>query len=156
MTTEFKIYRGWNSSNIGWYWGGMTVQGVLPYFYYRISDPKRVQIVDRCYYNTMADTKECSTQTLAEIKSAHFTVCQKPWTCYPDERHLCLELHELWFKLRKEAEAFYGIPVVDGVCEKKKYKQMHLEAARLPQNSLLQRDDSPDFIGPTGNSGFDY
>lgn len=59
MTTEFKIYRGWNSSNIGWYWGGMTVQGVLPYYYYRISDPQRVQIIDRCYFNTMADTEEC-------------------------------------------------------------------------------------------------
>jgi hypothetical protein len=85
MTTEFKIYRGWNSSNIGWYWGGMTVQGVLPYYYFRVSSPDRTQIVDRCYYNTMADTPACSTQQVGEVKSAHFTVCQKPWTCHPDE-----------------------------------------------------------------------
>ena len=26
LTTEFKIHQGWNSSKIGWYWGGMTIQ----------------------------------------------------------------------------------------------------------------------------------
>jgi hypothetical protein len=37
----------------------MTVQGVLPYYYNRIAPPGRSQIVDRCYYNTMADTEPC-------------------------------------------------------------------------------------------------
>lgn len=89
MTTEFRIHRGWNSSHIGWYWGGMTVQGVLPYYYFRVTQPNRTQIVDRCYYNTMADTPECSTQKTSELKSAHFTVCQKPWTCSPYRTRLC-------------------------------------------------------------------
>ncbi len=95
MTTEFKKFHGWNSSHIGWFWGGMTVQGILPYYYNRVTSPGRSHIVDRCYYNTMADTPECSKQTLAELKSAHFTVCQKPWGCfrYLDSR-LCRELHQ--------------------------------------------------------------
>ena len=38
--------------------------------------------IDRCIYNTMADTDNCTKQSLDEIKSAHFTVCQKPWNCY--------------------------------------------------------------------------
>ncbi len=35
-------------------------------------------------YNTMADTDECrqAKYTVKTIKSAHFTICQKPWTCY--------------------------------------------------------------------------
>ncbi len=59
MTTEFKKYHGWNSSHIGWFWGGMTVQGILPYYYQKVSSPSRILLVDRCYYNTMADTDEC-------------------------------------------------------------------------------------------------
>ncbi len=46
-------------SKIGWFWGGMTVQGVLPYYYNKVAPPGGSQIVDRCYYNTMADTEPC-------------------------------------------------------------------------------------------------
>ena len=83
MNTEFFIGGGWNRSKIGWFWGGMTVQGVLPYYYNTLAfnKPGRTRILDRCIYNTMADVPECLTQTLDEIKSAHFTVCQKPWNC---------------------------------------------------------------------------
>lgn len=59
MNTEFAKGGAWNRSRIGWFWGGMTVQGVLPYYYNRIAQPGRSQIVDRCYYNTMADTEPC-------------------------------------------------------------------------------------------------
>jgi hypothetical protein len=94
MTTEFKKHHGWNSSHIGWFWGGMTVQGILPYYYNRITTPGRSKIVDRCYYNTMADTPECSVQTLDQLKSAHFTVCQKPWGCWKQiDNRLCRDLH---------------------------------------------------------------
>jgi hypothetical protein len=59
MTTEFRKGTGWNRTRIGWFWGGMTVQGVLPYYYNLITQPGRTQIVDRCFYNTMADEPEC-------------------------------------------------------------------------------------------------
>jgi hypothetical protein len=42
------------------YWGGMTVQGILPYYYHRVDSPNRTLIVDRCYFNTMADTDNCT------------------------------------------------------------------------------------------------
>ena len=64
MNTEFFQGGGWNRSKIGWFWGGMTVQGVLPYYYNRIATPGRSQIVDRCFYNTMADTDPCRLEVL--------------------------------------------------------------------------------------------
>ena len=110
-TVDFHKGRGWNRSMIGWYWGGMTVQGVLPFYYHRVSRPHRTLIVDRCKYNTMADTTECTdtanntrnTLESGEVVSAHFTVCQKPWTCFRRfwskrldtefNAKLCLQLH---------------------------------------------------------------
>lgn len=59
MNVEFFQGGGWNRSKIGWFWGGMTVQGVLPYYYNKVTTPGQSQIVDRCYYNTMADTDPC-------------------------------------------------------------------------------------------------
>ncbi len=59
MTTEFAKGSGWNRSRIGWCWGGMTVQGLLPYYYNRVTAPNRTQVLDRCVYNTMADTPDC-------------------------------------------------------------------------------------------------
>ena len=94
------------------------------------------------------------TQNLAEIKSAHFTTCQKPWTCNPDRVRLCLELHDSWFNLRKEAEAFYGVKVVNKACRGESYVRMEINEARLPMNGILRVDDSPDFLRPIGNSGF--
>jgi hypothetical protein len=74
LTTEFRKGKGWNSSKIGWYWGGMTVQGVLPYYYNMVTAPNRSEIVDRCVYNSMADTKDCWKRDVKALKSAHFTV----------------------------------------------------------------------------------
>jgi hypothetical protein len=111
MNTEFRKYHGWNSSHIGWYWGGMTVQGILPYYYHRLSNPNRTHIVNRCYYNSMADTDECMWQFVGDLKSAHFTVCQKPWGCWMKVQSnvLCHDLHQTWFQYRQEAEIFYGL-----------------------------------------------
>lgn len=111
MTTEFRKYRGWNASHIGWYWGGMTVQGILPYYYHRLSAPNRSLIVDRCVYNSMADTPDCLRPSILDLNSAHFTVCQKPWGCWMRMRDnpLCHDLHQTWFQYRQEAEIFYGL-----------------------------------------------
>lgn len=160
VTTEFRKYHGWNNSNIGWYWGGMTVQGILPYYYFRISNPNRTLIVDRCYYNTMADTEPCSVQQLPELRSAHFTVCQKPWNCMKGHvNRLCKDLHEHWLLLRSEAEAFYGVS--DGhqtVCSGsglKNYHKFNISLARLPDSGPFYKfrqnvipDDSPDRFDP--------
>jgi len=118
----------------------MTIQGVLPYYYNAVSVPNRTLVIDRCKYNTMADTAECTdtdggrrnTLESGEVVSAHFTVCQKPWGCHirywknrPKEFNgpLCYALHEQWFQLRRETEQFYGMAVSENVC-KGRYAQM--------------------------------
>jgi hypothetical protein len=157
MTTEFRKGKGWNSSKIGWFWGGMTVQGVLPYYYNKVTQPGRSLILDRCLYNTMADTDNCTKQSLEELYSAHFTVCQKPWMCYRAfVNDLCGKLHKQWFKLRSQAEEFFGLtPVTACPGRAGSYVHMKLESARLPStvNSLVP-DDSPDFLAPIGNTGY--
>lgn len=139
MTTKFVSGGAWNGTKIGWFWGGMTVQGILPYYYNRVTTPNvyRRKIVDRCVYNTMADTKDCEEVPLARVKTAHFTICQKPWTCYGGFiNKLCKALHEEWFRLRTEAERFYGVDITQDPCKGPKgqrYKKMKLEGARMPQ-----------------------
>jgi hypothetical protein len=164
-TVEFYQGSGWNRSQIGWFWGGMTVQGVLPYYYNVLAAPNRTQKVDRCIYNTMADTPPCEKQTLQEIKSAHFTVCQKPWNCYSAfVNDLCHKLHTRWFELRKEAEEFYGMDVVENPCPAvglKNYVRMSVDKASLAEDRIRKKgivfklDDSPDVLVPIGNTGFD-
>lgn len=159
LSTDFRQGSAWNGTKIGWYWGGMTVQGVLPYYYNRITAANRSVKVDRCLYNTMADTPECEVQTLDEIKSAHFTVCQKPWGCWKDHSNrLCGELHKKWFELRKGAEKFYSIPVNENPCPKgghKAYQLMDISCAVPPKVDFLVPDESPDRLLPIGNSGYD-
>lgn len=80
MSTDFVPRKGWNGSEIGWFFGGMTVQGLLPYYYNRVTTPGRSMVIDRCLYNSMGDY-QCSLRNLTDIKSAHFTFCTKPWHC---------------------------------------------------------------------------
>ena len=135
---------------------GMTVQGILPYYYARVlTDPSQSIKIDRCIYNTMADTAECMNKTLTDIKTVHFTVCQKPWVC---ERHryynsLCKQLHEQWFILRKEAEIFYKLPVITDPCISGKYSKMQLNKAKVPK-SVFVSDNSPDRLRPIGETGY--
>ena len=158
ITTDFVMGEGWNNSGVGWYWGGMTIQGLLPYYYYVVTSSKRIKIVDRCLYNTMADTDECKNKHIDDIKSSHFTVCQKPWTCrgWEKDEGLCGALHRKWFDLRKEAELFYSLPSTQACPEFGKYKEMDLSNAMLPKFDFILPDDSPDVLLPIGNNGYNY
>ena len=160
MTTEFRKGSAWNGTKIGWFWGGMTVQGVLPYYYRKVSNPDRMVKLDRCYYNTMADTPACSIQKVEDLTSAHFTICQKPWGCFNNPvSRLCGDLHHRWFKLRKEAEKFYSLPSIPQACPKgghKWYKPMQLANAVMPSTqTLFVPDDSPDIFLPIKEALFD-
>lgn len=97
--------------------------GILPYFYYAVH-PGDAQEVNRCIYNCMVDNpynartmkcldkqptcEDCRLQKPELVSSAHFTICQKPWTCTkhtnPRNMVLCEALHDKWFKLRDEFE----------------------------------------------------
>ena len=141
----------------------MTVQGVLPYYYNTpaLTTPGRTKILDRCIYNTMADVPECLVQTLQEIKSAHFTICQKPWIClrkyFPND--LCKALHKRWFDLRREAEDFYEVPVTHVPCPKgghDGYIPMQLDNAAFPKYAdKFTQDTSIGFMPPLPGSGFE-
>ena len=113
----------------------------------------------------MADTSECLQRTLAEVKSAHFTICQKPWTCTKWGAHaptcempmcnpLCKQLHQEWFRLRHEAEKFYGIPIIKEACGPSGYVPMDLRKAKMRKDGRTPfaimpiPDTSPDLIKP--------
>jgi len=112
---------GWRNSGIGSWWGGTTIQGVLPYFYAPTSKkgaPERdvttmtSQEVDRCIYDNMVDkavvepapyvgASACQETPIEQVKAMHFTLCQKPWICHPlqhenDKQGLCVSFHERW------------------------------------------------------------
>jgi hypothetical protein len=121
---DFRDSTGWGGTNIGWYWGGQTIQGLVPYYY--STKFNEYETVDRCIYNNMADTVLCRNKSISEISSAHFTVCQKPWTCQKQSGDsLCKNLHSKWFDIRKEAEMFYNISVIHNPCSQD-YKTMDL------------------------------
>jgi hypothetical protein len=124
---------GWAGSGIGAFWGGQTIQGILPYFYHVLHHGESLEL-NRCVYNCMVDNpyrpykdedspkvclnkektcEDCRLQVPDKVKSAHFTICQKPWTCteHTNARNkvLCEALHEKWFILRDEFETELGI-----------------------------------------------
>ena len=45
--------QGWGGSRIGNFWGGMTIQGLVPYFVVKVAPPAFSEEVDRCVYNQM-------------------------------------------------------------------------------------------------------
>lgn len=125
--------KGWGGSGIGNFWGGQTIQGILPYFYHVLASG-RGEEVNRCVYNCMVDNpyhpykndndkkicldgqemcEDCRLQKAELVKSAHYTICQKPWTCTkhdnPRNKVLCAALHEKWFFLREGFESSIGI-----------------------------------------------
>lgn len=56
---DYRSGSAWGGTKIGWFWGGKTIQGIVPYFYNKYTTPGRSLILDRCIYNTMADTENC-------------------------------------------------------------------------------------------------
>ena len=59
--------------------------------------------------------QDCRLQPITLVKSAHFTLCQKPWTCTehvnPKNKLLCGLLHKEWFTLRDEFERDNNIDI---------------------------------------------
>lgn len=121
---------GWEGSHIGNFWGGQTIQGIMPFFY-SVKHPDRAHELNRCVYNCMVDNpywpntvrcqdgkptcQDCRLQQPEMVSSAHFTICQKPWTCTKHtnlrNKDLCEVLHAKWFQLRHEYEVELGIDI---------------------------------------------
>lgn len=120
--------KGWGGSRIGNFWGGQTIQGILAYFYHSVHNGDG-QELNRCVYNCMVDNpyapkttrclngnktcEDCRLQEISKVATAHFTICQKPWTCSfhnnPKNMVLCTQLHDEWFKIRDDFEKYLQI-----------------------------------------------
>ena len=133
---------GWGGTHIGNFWGGQTIQGIVPYFYHSIH-PGDAMEMNRCQYNNMVDNpyhkntlrcingeetcEDCRASNPDEVYSAHFTICQKPWTCTahdnPRNKVVCLAFHKKWFQLRDEMEKELGIDPLSYRPEKYIFKE---------------------------------
>lgn len=123
------------------------------------------------YYN--------STTPIKDIVSAHFTVCQKPWSCAAWQQNpLCVALHKRfdalsrqlvisniwfhfrWFELRIEAEKYFSIPVpnIKKHCAQGRahYQPIDGSSARVPDSfmSRFNKITIPSYLQPTCGSGF--
>eukprot|EP00555_Chaetoceros_dichaeta_P010586 CAMPEP_0198257998 /NCGR_PEP_ID=MMETSP1447-20131203/7527_1 /TAXON_ID=420782 /ORGANISM="Chaetoceros dichaeta, Strain CCMP1751" /LENGTH=351 /DNA_ID=CAMNT_0043945015 /DNA_START=160 /DNA_END=1212 /DNA_ORIENTATION=+ len=97
---DFQQYRGW-AGKYGGYFGAQQIQGLCSYFYDGLHPGTAVEL-DRCIYNSMNDSPykekkngenkgknfcidgkstcdDCRETDFSLIKSAHFTLCAKPW-----------------------------------------------------------------------------
>jgi len=119
---NFEGGSGWDGK-YGGFFGAQQFQGVVPYFYDGFHPGTGVEL-NRCYYNTMADSprnrkdrcmdatekcEDCRETSPEDIFSGHFTICQKPWTCNAHGSNskfsqLCRNLHGRWFQMRKDLE----------------------------------------------------
>jgi hypothetical protein len=70
--------------------------------------PNKDDNIKICLDKTGKTCQDCRLQKAELVKSAHFTICQKPWTCTehvnPRNKKLCSALHQKWFQLRDEFE----------------------------------------------------
>lgn len=130
---HFTADGGWGGE-CGVFYGSMTFQGIIPYFYDILHQGEAVEL-NHCVYNQMADNprnkrtvndvvngkcmtgeddcEDCRSRPLEEVLTAHFTLCQKPWWCLPQDQdklqqRLCRKLHHQWYRIRSELEESWG------------------------------------------------
>ena len=128
---------GWGGI-MGVFYGSMTFQGIIPY-YYDVLHPGQAVEANHCVYNQMADNprnertvrdivhgkcmtgteecEDCRSRPLEDVVTAHFTLCQKPWLCLPQDsdiiqQRLCRKLHHEWYRIRSDLEKSWGRPEI--------------------------------------------
>lgn len=132
---DFRQGSGWGGV-MGVFYGSMTFQGLIPYYYDYLHPGQSVEL-NRCIYNQMADNpkdkktvndipqgrcrtneeecEDCRNRSIDEVITAHFTLCQKPWLCLPQDRdiiqqRLCRKLHHHWHLVRSDLEQSWNRP----------------------------------------------
>jgi len=125
---DFRQFKGW-AGKYGGYFGAQQIQGLCSYFYDGLHPGTAVEL-DRCIYNSMVDSPygekngktlcidgtstcdDCRQTDFSLIKSAHFTLCAKPWVCPFGKiktSKLCQAFHHKWFSVRKDLEKEWGL-----------------------------------------------
>jgi hypothetical protein len=122
---DFRPGSGWRGKGIGWTYGGRTIQGLLPYYFFsRLVDEEKQHSgsdandpptgsgkiangsftpadvkLDRCRYNNMVQLDPCKATPLDAVVSNHFTGdCMKPWWCQPPKHPLCGAFVDRWWR----------------------------------------------------------
>lgn len=110
---DFRSGTGWKGARIGWGWGGMTIQGIISYYYNIEAPPRSFFELDHCRVNAMTTTQDCKSTEWEEIESIHFTSCQKPFSCRGTKTGLCGRMTKAWWDVRRHLEARLGLEVTD-------------------------------------------
>ena len=130
MEGNFVSGNGWGGKHYGGYFGAQQIQGICSYYYDHLHPGTAVEL-NRCYYNAMADAprqseraktkagmcrdgrkecQDCRDVNVEDVKSVHFTLCNKPWKCPNwagmEEKavHICQKFHTEWFRVRADLE----------------------------------------------------
>lgn len=105
---DFRAGSAWRGKGIGWTYGGRTIQGVLPYYFfleaYAMTGHNQSHIeIERCRYNNMVQLEKCKQKPSNSITSNHFTgECMKPWWCATPKHPLCMFFSRRWFTLYRD------------------------------------------------------
>ena len=144
---NFKQGTGWGGLGFGGYYGAQQIQGIASYFYDHLHPGTAVEL-NRCVYNSMADNprssetdgskcrdgrelcEDCRGRPMDDIRSIHFTLCQKPWLCthfdengkYSTTGKMCNKFHHEWHRVRSDLEAWLEL---DNVKSSGNHKAAH-------------------------------
>ncbi|KAL7574217.1 hypothetical protein ACA910_012474 [Epithemia clementina (nom. ined.)] len=130
---DFRQSGGWGGK-VGPFYGSMTFQGLIPYYYNYLHPGQSVEL-SRCIYNQMCDNprtgrtindivqgdcrigteecEDCRSRPIEDVVTTHFTLCQKPWLCLDHsedkiQARLCRKLTAAWYRIRSDLEASWG------------------------------------------------
>lgn len=130
---DFRQGGGWGGK-VGPFYGSMTFQGLIPYYYQYLHTGQSVEL-NRCLYNQMcdnprtgrtvndvvsgdcrtgqADCEDCRNRSVDEVVTVHYTLCQKPWWCVNHQQdmiqhRLCRKLVHEWYRIRSDMESSWG------------------------------------------------
>eukprot|EP01098_Paradermamoeba_levis_P007505 TRINITY_DN3104_c0_g1_i1.p2 TRINITY_DN3104_c0_g1~~TRINITY_DN3104_c0_g1_i1.p2 ORF type:complete len:172 (-),score=30.82 TRINITY_DN3104_c0_g1_i1:289-804(-) len=97
---DFRSGTGWEGSGVGWYWGGQTVQGFVPFFFQKKMPAGSSKVLVRCQYIHLGD-ESCKNFTLNKISIFNFG--PKPFECpefdFKTDRRVVAQAHRIWWEM---------------------------------------------------------
>lgn len=115
---DFRPGSGWKGRGIGWTYGGRTIQGILPYYFFIESADVEASMergagpssstphieLSRCRLNNMVQLQPCKQTPFSAVTSNHFTGdCVKPWSCSRRAHPLCGQFADAWIETYRAA-----------------------------------------------------